>query len=86
MSPQALFGTCVAFSFVAWGIIAAQYLRPALRSQPRARRPLRLFHSFRFIGLARVYQVSLGQSLRSATFPRVFLMICAARVYRLMGQ
>ena len=54
MSPQALFGTCVAFSFVAWGIIAAQYLWPALRSQPRARavRPLRLFHSFRFIGLA----------------------------------
>ena len=37
MSPPALFGTCVAFSFVAWGIIAAQYLWPALRSQPRAR-------------------------------------------------
>src|SRR5262249_33430705 len=53
-APQALFGTCVALSFVAWGIIAAQYLWPALRSQPRARslRPLLLLHSFRFIGLA----------------------------------
>ena len=54
MSPQALFGTCVAFSFVAWGIIAGQYFWPALRSEPRAcaLRPLLLFHSFRFIGLA----------------------------------
>ena len=54
MSPQALFGTSVALSFVAWGIIAARYLWPALRSQPRDRalRPLLLLHSFRFIGLA----------------------------------
>src|SRR5262249_14219281 len=54
VSPQTLFGTCVALSFVAWGIIAAQYLWPALRSQPRAHalRPLLLLHSFRFIGLA----------------------------------
>src|SRR5207245_546099 len=52
--PQAFFGTSVALSFVAWGIIAARYLWPALRSQPRARalRPLLLLHSFRFIGLA----------------------------------
>src|SRR5262249_45269545 len=54
VSPQALFGTCVALSLVAWGIIAVHYLWPALRSQPRARalRPLLLLHSFRFIGLA----------------------------------
>ena len=54
MSPQALFRTCVALGLVARGIIAAQYLWPALRSQTRARalRPLLLFHSFRFIGLA----------------------------------
>jgi hypothetical protein len=52
--PQALFGTCVALSFVTWEVIAAQYLWPALRGQPRARalRPLLLLHSFRFIGLA----------------------------------
>jgi hypothetical protein len=52
--PQALFGTSVALSFVAWGVVAARYLWPALRSQPRARalRPLLVLHSFRFIGLA----------------------------------
>jgi len=48
--PQALFGT----SILAWGIIAARYLWPALHKQPRANalRPLLLLHSFRFIGLA----------------------------------
>ena len=52
--PVAFFGTSVALSFVAWGIIAARYLWPALRYKPRARalRPLLLLHSFRFIGLA----------------------------------
>jgi hypothetical protein len=54
MPPQALFGTSIALSFLAWGIIAARYLWPALRSQPRVRalRPLLLLHSFRFVGLA----------------------------------
>ena len=54
MPPVALFGTSVALSFVAWGIVAARYLWPALRDQPRAHalRPLLLLHSFRFIGLA----------------------------------
>jgi len=52
--PLALFGTSVGLSFVAWGIIAVQYLWPALRTLPRARalRPLLLLHSFRFMGLA----------------------------------
>jgi hypothetical protein len=54
MPPRALYGVSIAFSFIAWGIVAAQYLWPALRSQPRARalRPLLLLHSFRFVGLA----------------------------------
>jgi len=52
--PQALFGASIALSFLAWGIIAARYLWPALHKQPRANalRPLLLLHSFRFIGLA----------------------------------
>jgi hypothetical protein len=52
--PQVFFGTSVALSFVAWGILVARYLWPALRNQPRADalRPLLLLHSFRFIGLA----------------------------------
>jgi len=40
--PQALFGISVALGFLAWGIVAARYLWPYLRSQPRvdALRPL----------------------------------------------
>ena len=54
MPPQALFGISVAFGFVAWGIVAAQYLWPELRDQPRvqALRSLLILHCFRFIGLA----------------------------------
>ena len=52
--PKALFELSVAFSFVAWGIVAARYLWPALRSLSRAEalQPLLLLHCFRFIGLA----------------------------------
>jgi hypothetical protein len=52
--PQALFGISIALSFLAWGIIAARYLWPALQKQPRAEalRPILHLHSFRFIGLA----------------------------------
>jgi hypothetical protein len=54
MSSLAIFGTSVALSFVAWGIVAARYLWPALRNLPRAQalQPLLLLHCFRFIGLA----------------------------------
>jgi hypothetical protein len=54
MPALAIFGISVGLGFVVWGIIAGQYLWPALRSLPRARalRPLLLLHSFRFIGLA----------------------------------
>jgi hypothetical protein len=54
MPVLAIFGISVGLSLVVWGIIAAQYLWPALRQLPRARalRPLLLLHGFRFIGLA----------------------------------
>jgi hypothetical protein len=54
MPPLAIFGISVFLSFVAWGIVTTQYLWPALRNLPRvhALRPLLLFHSFRFVGLA----------------------------------
>src|SRR5262245_46347358 len=54
MPAQALFGISVAFGFIAWGVVAAQYFWPLLRTQARgdALRPLLLLHSFRFIGLA----------------------------------
>jgi len=48
------FFVSIAFSLIAWGIVAARYFWPRLRSQPRAEalRPLLLLHSFRFGGLA----------------------------------
>ena len=54
MTPAALFGISVAFSFVAWGVVTQQYIWPALRTQSRsdALRPILMFHSFRFVGLA----------------------------------
>src|SRR6185437_5610425 len=54
--PQQMiwFFTSIAFSFIAWGIVAARYIWPELRlRQPAdALRPLLILHSFRFIGLS----------------------------------
>jgi hypothetical protein len=53
MQPQVLFFVSIAFSFIAWGLVAARYVWPELRVRPReALRPLLVLHSFRFIGLA----------------------------------
>jgi hypothetical protein len=54
MAPQLYFFVSIAFGFVAWGIVAVQYVWPKLRLLPRADalRPLLVLHSFRFIGLA----------------------------------
>jgi hypothetical protein len=48
------FFVSIAFSFIAWGIVAARYIWPELRLRERdeALRPLLILHSFRFIGLA----------------------------------
>ncbi len=71
MPPQALFGISVALGFLAWGIVAAQYLWPYLRSQPRveALRPLLVLHSFRFVGLAFLVPGVVAPDL-SAAFAR----------------
>src|SRR5215472_16591026 len=54
MTVQLLFGTSVAFGFVAWAVVATLYIWPQLRTQPRvdALRPLLVLHAFRFIGLS----------------------------------
>src|SRR5262249_19789798 len=72
--PLALFGVSVAFSFVAWGLIAARYLWPALRKQPRdcALRPLLHLHTFRFIGLA-----FLVPGVASPNLPEAFAVSAA---------
>jgi hypothetical protein len=54
--PQQMiwFFTSIAFSLIAWGIVAARYIWPELRLRQRAEalRPLLILHSFRFIGLS----------------------------------
>ena len=54
--PQQMiwFFVSIAFSLIAWGIVAARYFWPELRNRERAEalRPLLILHSFRFIGLA----------------------------------
>jgi hypothetical protein len=53
MLPQVCFFVSIAFSFVAWGIVAVRYIWPQLRDRQRddALRPLLILHSFRFEGL-----------------------------------
>src|SRR5438067_9919742 len=54
MQTQLAFFVSIAFSLIAWGIVAARYFWPELRVRQRAEalRPLLIFHSFRFVGLA----------------------------------
>ena len=54
--PQQMiwFFVSIAFSLIAWGIVAARYIWPELRLRSRADalQPLLILHSFRIIGLA----------------------------------
>jgi len=54
MQSQIAFFLSIAFSLIAWGIVSARYFWPELRVRQRAEalRPLLIFHSFRFVGLA----------------------------------
>jgi len=54
MPTSLWFFASIAFSFIAWGIVAARYIWPELRLRQRAEalRPLLVLHSFRFLGLA----------------------------------
>src|SRR5258708_24798346 len=54
MSPQLFFFASIAFSLIAWGIVAARYIWPQLHPRQRADalQPLLILHSFRFEGLA----------------------------------
>lgn len=54
MRAQICFFVSIAFSFVAWGVVTGSLILPELRRRSRndALRPLLMFHSFRFVGLA----------------------------------
>jgi hypothetical protein len=66
--PQLWFFVSIAFSFTAWGIVAARYIWPELRPRQRAEalRPLLILHSFRFIGLAFLVPGVVSPDLPSA--------------------
>lgn len=68
MQPQLWFFISVAFSFVAWGMVAARYIWPALRARSRAEalRPLLILNSFRFLGLAFLVPGVVSPDLPSA--------------------
>ena len=68
MQTQLAFFVSIAFSLIAWGIVAARYIWPELRLRPRAEalRPLLVFHSFRFIGLAFLVPGVVSPDLPSA--------------------
>jgi len=54
MPQQLWFFMSIAFSTIAWGIVATRYIWPELRLRPRAEalQPLLVLHTFRFLGLA----------------------------------
>jgi hypothetical protein len=88
MPTQALFGISVAFGFIAWGIVAAQYLWPVLRAQARvdALRALLILRSFRFVGLAFLVQGVVAPELPSAfAVPAAYGDLIAA-VLALLGR
>jgi len=74
MLPQLAFFGSIAFSVIAWGIVAARYIWPALRLRPRAEalRPLLILHSFRFLGMG-----FLVTGVVSPDLPRAFATAAA---------
>ena len=54
MPSPVLFGISVTFALAAWGVVAWQYIWPALRERrtPENLRPILSLHAFRFVGLA----------------------------------
>jgi hypothetical protein len=68
--PQQMiwFFVSIAFSLIAWGIVAARYIWPELRvlQLTEALRPLLILHSFRFIGLAFLVPGVVSPDLPSA--------------------
>ena len=68
MPPQLCFFVSIAFALIAWGIVTARYIWPALRLRQRdeALRPVLILHSFRFIGLAFLVPGVVSPDLPSA--------------------
>src|SRR5215831_14463190 len=68
MQSQFAFFASIAFSLIAWGMVAARYIWPELRLRSRAEalEPLLILHSFRFIGLSFLVPGVVSSDLPSA--------------------
>jgi hypothetical protein len=68
MPSAVLFGISVAFGLAVWGIVARQYIWPALseRPSPENLKPILLLHAFRFLGLAFVVPGVVSPELPAA--------------------
>ena len=68
MQSQFAFFASIAFSLIAWGMVAVRYIWPELRIRQwaEALRPLLVLHSFRFIGLAFLVPGVVSPDLPSA--------------------
>jgi len=67
-----IWGITVAFGFLAWGVVAAQYIWPAIskRERPEALRPILVLHGFRYIGLAVLIPGVVSPQLSATAFAR----------------
>jgi hypothetical protein len=67
-----IWGITVAFSLLAWGVYAAQYMWPAIKQRERseALRPILVLHGFRYIGLLVLIPGVVSPQLVSTVFAR----------------
>jgi hypothetical protein len=63
-----LFAISVSFGLAVWGIVAWQYIWPALRERPSPEnlKPILLLHAFRFLGLAFIVPGVVSSELPAA--------------------
>ena len=67
-----IWGITVAFGFLAWGVVAAQFIWPAISKRERreALRPILMLHGFRYIGLAALIPGAVSPQLPATAFAR----------------
>jgi len=67
-----IWGITVACGLLAWGVVAAQYIWPAIRTRERAEalRPILVLHGFRYIGLAVLIPGVVSPQLAPTAFAR----------------
>ena len=72
MPIPVIWGVTVAFGFLAWGVLASQYIWPALsqREPAEALRPILVLHGFRYIGMAVLVPGVVFPGLAATVFAR----------------